>query len=444
MGLDPEELRRNREARAAQRRQREMEQKKMIIKLVIAAAVILLAGLVIFIVSKTGGEQPEGQMEVQQTEAVQTLPTETEGTPTEATSRWDADATTVIHIKAAGDLNITDAVVASGASAMGYDYTKAFMDVAPLLSDADLTMLNFEGNIAGAPYGTASVSAPQELLQALRNAGVDILQTANSCAVNNGLRGLTSTISAIRAAGMEPVGTYATPREYQNSKGYIICNVQGIKVAIVAFTKGVGSRGMPTGNEDCVNLLYEDYATTYKKVNTEKINAILKAAEAEDPDITIALLHWGSEDNDSISKTQKSIVSLMQKRGVDIIIGSHPHLLQQIDYDEESGKLVAYSLGDFYGDGVKGGTNYSIILDIEITMDNTNRDTRVTNFSITPIYTLKENECDSQRRVVRIHEAMFAYESNYLDRITADCYASMKNALDRIEKRITPPVVEED
>jgi poly-gamma-glutamate synthesis protein (capsule biosynthesis protein) len=179
-------------------------------------------------------------------------------------------------------------------------------------------------------------------------------------------------------------------------------------------------------------------------VNTEKINAILKAAEAEDPDITIALLHWGSEDNDSISKTQKSIISLMQKRGVDIIIGTHPHLVQQIDYDAESGNLVAYSLGDFYGDGVKGGTNYSILLDIEITMDNTNRDTRVTNYSITPIYTLKENECDSQRRVVRIQEAMFAYESNYVDRITGAAYSSMQTALKRIEERIKPPVEEED
>ena len=444
MGLDPEELRRNREARAAQRRQQEMEQKKLMIKLIIALAVILAAGLVILIVSRTAGEKPDAQPEILQTEATQTIPTEAATDPTGETSRWDREATTVIHIKAAGDLNITDSVVASGGSAMGYDYTKAFMDVAPLLADADLTMMNFEGNVCGAPYGTASVSAPQELLQALRAAGVDILQTANSCSVNNGLRGLTSTLANIRAAGIEPVGTYATPRDYENSKGYIICNVQGVKVAVVAFTKGVGSRGMPTGNEDCVNLLYEDYATTYKKVNTEKINAILKAAEAEDPDITIALLHWGSEDNDSISKTQKSIISLMQKRGVDIIIGTHPHLVQQIDYDAESGNLVAYSLGDFYGDGVKGGTNYSILLDIEITMDNTNRDTRVTNYSITPIYTLKENECDSQRRVVRIQEAMFAYESNYVDRITGAAYSSMQTALKRIEERIKPPVEEED
>ena len=152
MGLDPEELRRNREARAAQRRQQEMEQKKLMIKLIIALAVILAAGLVILIVSRTAGEKPDAQPEILQTEATQMIPTEAATDPTGETSRWDREATTVIHIKAAGDLNITDSVVASGGSAMGYDYTKAFMDVAPLLADADLTMMNFEGNVCGAPY----------------------------------------------------------------------------------------------------------------------------------------------------------------------------------------------------------------------------------------------------------------------------------------------------
>lgn len=440
MAMDPEELKRRRQERAVQRKKQEQEQRRLVIRLIIAAALALICGIVIFVIIGSGN-QDGGQMHSDSQNETTAATRATEAA--EETSRWDREETTVIHIKAAGDLNITDSVVASGSTINGYDYTAAFMDVAPLLSDADLTMLNFEGNVCGAPYGTESVSAPQELLQALRAAGVDILQTANSCAVNNGLLGLTATLNNIRAAGMEPVGTYATPREYESSKGYTICNVQGIKVAVVAFTKGVGSRGMPTGNEDCVNLLYTDYATTYKQVDTQKINEVLKAVEAEDPDITIAMLHWGSEYNDVIASSQKTIVSLMQKRGVDIIIGSHPHLLQEISYDEESGRLVAYSLGDFFGDGTKGGTSYSIILDVEITMDNTTRDTRVTGYSVTPIYTLSESECDGQRRVVRIAEAMYAYENNFLDRVTASCYASMKTSLTRIAARIQPTAEEE-
>ena len=136
----------------------------------------------------------------------------------------------------------------------------------------------------------------------------------------------------------------------------------------------------------------------------------------------------------------------MKKRGVDVIIGTHPHTVQTIEYDEVAGTLVAYSLGDFFGDAERGGTNYSIILDIEITKDNNSGTTKVTDYSYTPIYTLKGSECDGNTntsRVVRIDRALEAYEGNFLDKITATAQSSMAYALERIEARITP-VAEED
>ena len=212
---------------------------------------------------------------------------------------------------------------------------------------------------------------------------------ANSCSINNGLNGLNATLRAIRNAGIEPLGAYSSASEFRASKGYTITEVQGIKVAFVAFTKGLGGRGMPAGNENLVNLLYTDYATEYQKVDKERIETILKNVEAEKPDITVAMLHWGSEYNDDISKSQGTIISLLQKNGADVIIGTHPHLVQPIVYDEVAGTLVAYSLGDFFGDGERGGTNYSIILDIEITKDSSTGVTKVTDYSYTPIYTVK-------------------------------------------------------
>ena len=128
----------------------------------------------------------------------------------------------------------------------------------------------------------------------------------------------------------------------------------------------------------------------------------------------------------------------MQKEGVDIIIGTHPHLVQKIDYDMATNTLVAYSLGDFFGDGSRGGTNYSIILDIEITKDFASGNTRISDYSYTPIYTLSEEQCDGYRRVVRIEQAMLAYDNNYVDSITAGCYEDMKYSLTRIEDRIHP------
>ena len=436
MPLHDDEMNMRREKREAQRRKQQAEAKRLRITLILAAVVLVLctAGIV-FLTSRSDSSQT--------TVAAETRPTQKPTQATEPATRAQKSTKTTIHIKAAGDLNVTNSVINAGVAVGGYNYTRAFMDVASTLSDADLTVLNLEGNICGEPYGSDTTSAPRELLEGLRNAGVDLIQMANSCTINNGLIGLTSTLQTIRAAGLEPVGAFASESEFQQSKGYTITEAQGVKVAFVAFTKGLGGRGLPAGNDNLVNILYEDYASTYDKIDRNRITSVLKAVEAEKPDITIALLHWGSEYNDDISDTQKSIVNLMKKQGVDVIIGTHPHTVQAIEYDELAGTLVAYSLGDFFGDASRGGTNYSIILDLEITKDSSTGTTKVTNYSYTPIYTVSEAEsADGYRRVVRIDKTVEAWEENYLDKVSQSAKESMVHALDRIEARINPPVVE--
>ena len=429
MAMSPEDMEKRRQRRQAQLKKQRAQRRKL--RLGLAAAVVVL-GLCAFGIYYFVEHAPQGEATVQsaipETTAATTAPTE-ETIP-------GRESTTTIHIRAAGDLNVTDSVVDAGLAASGFDFTRAFQDVASTLSDADLTVLNLEGNIYGEIYGTATTSAPSKLLTALRNAGVDLIQMANSCSINNGLIGLSATLQAIRASGMEPVGAYSSPNEFRRSKGYTICEIQGLRVAFVAFTKGVGGRGMPAGNEDCVNLLYLDYDSTYTKVDTQGITKILSDVKAEKPDFTVALLHWGSENNDTISSTQESIVKLLQKNGVGLIIGTHPHLVQKIDYNETAGTLVAYSLGDFFGDAARGGTNYSIILDVEITKDNVKGTTRVTGYSYTPIYTVtKGQSADGFQWVVRIEQAMQAYDGNFVDKITKACYDDMAYSLTRIASR---------
>ena len=93
-----------------------------------------------------------------------------------------------------------------------------------------------------------------------------------------------------------------------------------------------------------MNVLYSDYDSAYQVVDTEGITAVISAAKKEKPDLIVAMLHWGSEFNDTISKSQESIVDLMQSCGVDAIIGTHSHYVQKVTYDPDSGKLVAFSL----------------------------------------------------------------------------------------------------
>ena len=349
--------------------------------------------------------------------------------PAESTQATEPTPDTVIHFVAGGNVNVTDKVVASGASESGYDYSDVLLDVVPVLSGGDLTALKVEGTLYGEPYGTESCSAPQQLMTALKNSGVDLIQTANSKALNNGLRGLTATITGIRQTGIQNLGTFADSEEFERYQGYLIREVNGIRIALVAFTKGMDGRALPAGSENCVNLLYTDYYSSYSQVNTEGITAVLQAVAKESPDITIAMLHWGGENSDIISATQKKIIKLLGPQGVDAIIGTHPHNVQEMGFDEETGMFIAYSLGDFLGD-----TNYSVLLDLEITQNGKTGKTKITGYSYTPIYLYEEED---SLRLLRIREAMAAYESNYIGCVSAEVYSRMKTALSQIESRVS-------
>lgn len=418
MALDPEELKRQRQERARQRQEKAAQSKSLLIRLGIAAGVLLACGLLILLLSRGDPKTPD----------VENPPAHTQdGTAESAT----LPPTTTIHFAAAGDLNITPATVSAGGT--NYDYSQAFLDVTHLLADADLTALNFEGNLCGTPYGKGL--APQEMAQALACAGVDVVQLANSYSINKGLSGLSDTIDGIRSAGMEPLGVYASPAEFKAGKGFTIRNVNGIRVGLVAFTKGMDGMALPADGKNCVNVLYTDYDSTYQTVDTEGISAVLDALNQQQPDITVAMLHWGSEFNDTISKSQNTIVSLLQEKGVDAIIGTHSHYVQKMTLDPETGMFVAYSLGDFFGDASRSGSEYSVILDLEITKDNLTGETKITNYTYTPTFTVAEK--DRPLRVVRIQEAIAAYEGGYMEAVTEQTYAAMQYALTRIEARVS-------
>ena len=354
------------------------------------------------------------------------------GTPTEPTA---APPDQVIHLVAGGDVNVTDKTVASGMVSSGYDYTEAFKDILPLLSRGDITTVNFEGVVGSAgSYGSATKTAPQAMLEALSAAGVDVVQTANSYAIYDGLRGLNTTLQGVQNAGMTPLGTYATNGDFDRSGGYVIWEVGGIKIALMAFTKGMDGMGLPAGSEKCVNLLYEDYTSTYQKVNRDGITQVVRSAAAHQPDVMVALVHWGSEFNDQISKSQKKICDIFWEEGVDAIIGTHPHYVQKMEFDEEKGTFLAYSLGDFYGDGETAGTNYGVLLDLEITRNGVTGETKITGFEYTP--TFLETDENGSVRILRIREAMAGYENRYLDCVSEETYLAMKAALERIEARV--------
>lgn len=438
MAPESNEYRERQRQRAEARRKRERARKMMIFRLWVAAAVIVAVGILIWIVTRDGKQPGTTTQDRPNTPAVTTQ-------PPEATGPVVKEERTTVSVSVAGDLNVTAATVNAGLTPYGYDYGPVFRDVAPLLANADVTVLNFEGNLFGIPYGQENASAPPEMLQELSDIGVDMIQMANSYSIRNGLLGLESTLEGIRAAGMEPLGAYATNEEFKESQGFTIRDINGVRLAFVAFTKGMDNLGLPAGSENCVNVLYEDYATTYQTVARDKINSILKNVRSAEPDYIIALLHWGSEHNDEYSDTQETIREVLFAGGVDAIVGTHSHRVQAVDFDREAGTFTAYSLGDFFSDTTEAGTNYSIVLNLQITKDNQTGETKLTDYTCTPIYNMTPEESgETTLRLVRTRTAMEGHDIGIYNCISDELYSNMAYSLERIEYRLIPPEEEEE
>lgn len=437
MSIENDDMKRRWEKRERMRQQAKRQRKRLIIGVIAAGIVLVAAGILIAVMSLNSAENLPAPTTpaLSETNPDGTLETPPETTPEGTTAPRETlgPDTTVIRLAAAGDFNVTDKTIAAGGTM--FNYTNTFMDVVPLLSGADVTVMNFEGNLIGSPYNGTTYSAPQSVADALYRAGVDFVQVANSRSLQNGMSGLRQTLSNFRIAGIEPLGAFSSNDQAETAGGYTLCTVRGIKIAFIAFTKGMDSGvAMPSGSGKCINVLYEDYDSTYRRINTSGIRDIIRNAKEEEPDIIVAMVHWGSEYNDTISDSQKKIRDLMFQEGVDAIIGTHSHYVQAMEFDEKKGTFVAYSLGDFFGDGSRAGTAYSVILELEITKDNRSKETKITGYSYTPIYTTEAS--DGLLRVMRLKSAITAYEEKYLDRVSQSVYESMKYALERIEARI--------
>ena len=395
--------------------------------ILVGAVALLVAGVLVY--QMLTKDKPDQQISTEPLPST-TVPTETE--PEDTTNAADR-----IQLVFGGDLVVNDLVVNSGATENGgYDYSTILQDIAPVLASANVAGINFEGNTVGKPYGTASTSAPKELLAALAAAGVDVVQLANTCTINNGILGLNTTLQEVVSAGMTPVGAYGQKEQAQQQKGYTLCQIGELRVAMVGFTKGFDGLSLPQNSQWCANLLYSDYASAYKTVAETAILDTLKSIEAQKPDLTIALVHWGSTYNNIISASQQEIEELMLENGVDAIVGTHSHYVQQVKFDPEAGTVVAYSLGDLFSGGEKNGTQYSILLQLEVTRDHRTGQTKITGCDYVPIYTLTPERDEEPMRIVRIDATMEQYESSHIHRVNAKAYENMKNALAKIRSAV--------
>ncbi|MFZ7120569.1 MAG: CapA family protein [Eubacteriaceae bacterium] len=242
-----------------------------------------------------------------------------------------------ITITVNGDIMFHGTQINNAYSNGKYNFDENFIKIKKYIQNADLALGNFETTTAGGqPSGYPVFNAPDETLTTLSSLGYDVLSTANNHCLDKGKNGIIRTISKINENNMINVGTYVEPGEHIE-----IIDIRGVKLSILSYTYGLNGMDSLLSNSEreyMVNLIDKD-----------KIKSDIYKSEEMGVDFTIVLIHWGNEYQLTPSSYQRELANDMFNWGADIILGSHPHVIQESKIVEKDGKAkyVIYSMGNF-------------------------------------------------------------------------------------------------
>ena len=258
-----------------------------------------------------------------------------------------------------GDLMQHEPQIKAARQADGtYDYTGVFDYMAPEIQKADIAIANFEVTLGGPPYkGYPQFCAPDAYLQAAINSGFDVLTTCNNHSVDTYGRGIDRTITMMDSIGVRHLGTYRNQAERDKLYPFIIEH-DGIRICLLNYT--YGTNGIPVPKPYVVNL-----------IDTAVIAKDIERAKAMEPDVIIAMPHWGDEYVLLPNKGQRDLADWMFAKGVDHIIGGHPHVVEPIEVREFGGErhLLAYSLGNFVSNQSRPNTDGGTMVRMTLVKD---------------------------------------------------------------------------
>ena len=311
-----------------------------------------------------------------------------------------------------------------------YDFSYVFTDIKEYINSADISIGNLETTFAGKEKGYSNYprfNTPEQLATNLKDVGIDVVSTANNHCMDTNYTGLVSTLKYLDEAEIGHTGTNET---LEKQKEILVKDINGIKIAFLSFTYGTNGIPIPKDKSFAVNLIDEDL-----------ILQQIKLAKQEEPDLICANMHWGIEYQLKQNPEQEKLAELLFENGVDIILGSHPHVLQPMEKKTiklEDGTtkncFVIYSLGNFMSGQTKENTRSSVILNIDITKNGESGKTVLNKVEYIPIYMYKSSTGTIQKyKVLDIEKKITNYENGQDVSIGQATYTTLKKELEQIK-----------
>ena len=278
----------------------------------------------------------------------------TEPIPTETQPIAEVSRAT---ITVAGDVMMHIPVINSGKQDDGsYNYDEIFSKISNYVNKADFAITNLETTLGGAEKeysGFPQFNCPDAIADAVKNAGFDMLLTANNHSNDTGAAGLKRTYETVKSTGLEILGTTESAEEAK----YKVIDINGIKVGMVCYTYGEidSNTGRPSVNglplDDSVSSRINVFDYYKLDVFYGQMQNHIEAMKEEGAEAIVLFIHWGEEYQLTPNEYQKKIAQKMCDLGVDVIAGGHPHVVEPITMltsteDASHRTLCMYSVGN--------------------------------------------------------------------------------------------------
>ena len=209
-----------------------------------------------------------------------------------------------------------------------------FTEVAPLIQNYDLKYYNQETIIGGKDLGVQHYprfNSPDEIALNLVDIGFNLVSLANNHTLDMNEQGILYSVNFWR--NQTGVVTSGQSDSFEDRNNIQVYEQNGIKYAFIAYTDMTNGLSVPSGKEYLVNVYSDEQA----KIDIESVR--------DKVDVVIVSMHWGEEYTHDPTYSEKREAKYLADLGVDLIIGSHPHVIQPVDYIDDT--LVLYSLGNF-------------------------------------------------------------------------------------------------
>ena len=274
-------------------------------------------------------------------------------------------------IGVSGDILLHNRLIQSGYNKETdtYDYNNVFSAFSQFVSQVDYAVANMEGTLCGEDNGYAYAgypcfNAPDAIVDAAKNAGFDMLLTANNHSFDTRMTGFLRTQEVIKDRNLDYIGTRYT----QEDKNYVVRNINNIKIGMINYTYNTGFDENGNASLNYIPLTAEATAlvNTFSYNDLDgfyaKLSAELGAMKADGAEAIMLYIHWGDEYHTEANATQKEMAQALCDMGIDVIVGNHAHVPQPVELltntnDENQKTLCLYSTGNLLSN-IRRGESY--------------------------------------------------------------------------------------